>query len=155
MAVESIKNHDIMGLVRRINRVIVEIANSQSAGTSGLREADLIRLKSYQAALKEYKAWVVGQPELDLPETHPTEHAVPAMPDISTFESESLTDIVTMLGNQRDELLASQSAELATGLTTHDSTRFDMIHAKVDAFIEAYIETTIPLDLPESSPGSG
>lgn len=148
----SIRNHDIMGLVRRINRFLVEIRKAQSADISGMRQADLSRLKSYQVSLATYKAWVIAQPELDLPETHPEDYPIPPAPESDLPENESIADIAIMLGKMRDELIASQSAQLATGLITHDATRFDAILAKINAFIADYVEPTTPLDLPESSP---
>lgn len=148
----TIRNHDILGLVRRINRFIVEIANAQTAGISGVRTADLERLKEYSAALTTYKTWIVAQPELDLPETHPTDIEIPGPPPLPAIESESVNDVITMLERLRDELVASQSARLATGLMRFDGKRFDAIVDKVNKFITDYIETTTPLDLPESSP---
>lgn len=150
--IASIRNHDIMGLVRRINRFLIEIGKSQSASISGMRQADLGRLKSYQVSLATYKAWIIAQPELDLPETHPEDYAIPDAPEVVASESESIADIAIMLGKMRDELVASQSAQLATGLISHDATRFDAILAKINAFIADYVEPTTPLDLPESSP---
>lgn len=152
MAVSTIHNHDIMGLVRRINRFIIEIAQSQSAGGSLIREADLTRLKLFQVALKFYKTWVVSQPELDLPETHPEEMAVPDPPDVMPSENESLKDVVIMYTKMRDELLNSQSGQVSTGLSEADARRFDDIIAKLDNFITDYIEETNPMDLPESTP---
>lgn len=152
MAVSTIHNHDIMGLVRRINRFIIEIAQSQSAGGSLIREADLTRLILFQVALKFYKTWVVSQPELDLPETHPEEMTVPDPPDVMPSENESLKDVVIMYTKMRDELLNSQSGQVSTGLSEADARRFDDIIAKLDNFITDYIEETNPMDLPESTP---
>lgn len=152
MAVTTIRNHDIMGLVRRINRFIKELAVSQSAGASALRIADLQRLKDYQASLAFYKTWVVSQPELDLPETHPDDMPVPEAPSEVPAENESLKDVVVMYGKMRDELIASQSGQVSTGLSDPDAVRFDAIHTKLDKFITDYIEKTNPMDMPESTP---
>ena len=152
MAVESIRNHDIMGLVRRINRFIIELAESQSAGGSLIRAADLVRLKSFMDSLGFYKAWVIAQPELDLPETHPEEMPIPELPGAVPSENESLRDVVVMYAKMRDELIASQSAQVSTGLSRADAKRFDDIHTKIGQFITEYIEKTNPMDLPESTP---
>lgn len=150
----SLKNHDILGITRRINRFIEEAQKSASAGISGVSAADLARLNSYLAALVAYKEWVVSQPELDLPETHPVEYAVPAGPEVASTENESIFDVVNLLVKLRDELVLSQSSQLASNLIAHDSTRFDEIVTKVQSFVTDYIEPQTPLDLPESSPKS-
>jgi hypothetical protein len=156
MAVETpVYNHDIMGLIRRLNRFMKEVIESSSAGISGMGVADLDRLKAYQTALMEYKTWVVGQPQLDLPKTHPSAHTIPDPPDQNSIDSEILIDVVTLWSKMRIELLASQSAQLATGLISPDATRFDAIWGKIQAFIADYIEPITPLDVPESSPGNG
>ena len=154
MVTEPLKNHDILGLVRRINRFVREVSEAQSAGVTAVRAADLERWKSYQGSLAVYKAWIVDQPELDLPETHPENYTTPPSPEIPPIENESALDIITMWGKQRDELLASNSSQMATGLISHDAARFDAMHAKIDAFIKDYVEVTLPLDLPESTPSA-
>ena len=65
-------NTDVYGLVRRMNRFILEMALSQSSGVSKTTSFDVGRALSYINAVRQYLAWVVAQPELDLPETGPT-----------------------------------------------------------------------------------
>jgi hypothetical protein len=153
-APENIQNHDVLGLVRRINRFIVELVKSVSSGVSEITGHDRRRLESYLVALRAYKAWVVAQPLLDLPETHPCALPVPAPPEVPELENESVADVLVLLGRLRDELIASQSGRYASTLQEHDSVRFDAIVAKVAAFMRDYVEVATPLDLPESSPAT-
>lgn len=146
------RNHDILGLARRINRFIHEIVKSQSAEVPGVQGADSIRLKAYQNALTAYKTWVIAQPQLDLPKTHPFEYPLSDPPDISGLASDSLTDVTNLLGKLRDELIESQSSAIASGLEEPDALRFDKIMDKINAFLTDYIEQTSPLDVPESAP---
>ena len=147
-------NHDVLGLVRRVNRFIIELAKSVSSGVSEVTEHDLGRLQTYLFALRAYKAWVVGQPLLDLPETHPQSLAVPDPPVVPEIENESLRDVIVLLEKLRDELLASQSARYASTMLSHDAGRFDAIVTKVEKFLTDFVATATPMDLPESSPAS-
>lgn len=154
--VAEIHNHDILGIVSRINRFVSELVKCASATQgSGMSEADIKRLKAYHAALGGYAEWVVGQPQLDLPETHPRVYSVPEDPDAGGVENETVADVIQLLIVLRDEMLLSQSSKVACGLTTHDEVRFDGVMEKVDKFITDYIEPHTPLDLPESSPKAG
>jgi hypothetical protein len=145
-------NFDIYGLARRINRVITEIAKAASANSSRTNEFDLERVKTFSAALWTYHDHIVAQPQLDLPETHPTEIDVPdpELPDL--VENESFNDMINMLDQARRELLNAQSSRDASGLNVFDSNRFTAILEKFDNFISNYVEVATPLDLPESSP---
>lgn len=145
------KNQDIVGLVRRANRFTTELIKSQSGGVTGVQTDDLTRLKSYSAALTAYKTWVVSQPELDMPVSHPTEHPLGDFPDFGEVKSDSLYDVITMLGKLREELIGCNSSNLGSGLTDPDAKRFDKIMEKVNAFVTDYIEHTDPLDAPETS----
>jgi len=148
----TVQNHDIYGLVRRINRFIVELVKAASANVSEMTGHDQRRLVSYLDALKAYKEWIVGQPVLDLPETHPQNYELAANPTVPPLENESVADVVNLLCKLRDEMIASQSARYASTMLVHDATRFDAIVAKVEAFLSDYVGAATPLDLPESSP---
>ena len=150
----EIHNHDIKGIVARLDRFSQEIRASQSALTSELGSPDRERLDSYLAALKTYKAWVISQPKLDLPESAPQSYIVADSGPVGAedVENEHLKDIMIMLGLTRIELIKSQSAELGSGLIGFDGNRFDKIIEKVEKFLTDYVDASTPLDLPESSP---
>jgi len=67
-------NHDIVGIYNRINRFLEELFKGVSAAGSQVNEFDFSRLSSYMVNIRGYIAWVVGQPHLDCPETHPKEY---------------------------------------------------------------------------------
>ena len=75
-------NTDVYGLVRRINRFIMEVVKSQSSGVSKTSTFDVARMRSYIAAMRAYLTWVTTQPELDLPETCPRPTDLPFSPVI-------------------------------------------------------------------------
>jgi len=147
-------NTDIDGLVRRINRFITEIFLAQSSGLSKTAAFDVARMQSYTKAIRQYVAWVVQMPLLDLPETGPRSINLPANPVVPMMENESMYDVAILIELARDELIASQSSRMSSNLIKFDQARLTAILDKVDAFIVGYISTIDPLDLPESSPMS-
>lgn len=147
-----INNHDIAGVNSRINRFIEELVKSVSSGTSQVNTFDQKRLTSYLDAIDTYHNWVVSQPNLDLPETHPRAIQLSQAAFTQTVENDSINDLVRILTIARDELVNSQSARDAAGLNKFDSERFRNVVMKCRKFLSDYIVQTNPLDFPESSP---
>ena len=145
-------NNDVRGLVQRINRFILEMAHSQSSGVSKTTSFDVVRALSYIDAVRKYHAWVIDQPELDLPETSPHKYKLPASPEIPEMENESIYDICTLFAVARDELANSQSSRLSSNLIPFDSSRLLAVLNKVSNFIATYVTVVDPLDQPETSP---
>jgi len=145
-------NTDIDGLVRRINRFITEIFLAQSSGLSKTASFDVARMSSYTKAIRQYVAWVVSVPLLDLPETGPRPISLPTAPVIPVMENESMYDVAVLIEMARDELINSQSSRMSSNLVKFDQARLIAILDKVDNFITGFITTVDPLDLPESSP---
>jgi hypothetical protein len=145
-------NTDIDGLVRRINRFIVEISKAQTSGISQTASFDITRMSSYTNAIRSYVAWVVSVPLLDLPETGPRPVTLPTPPVIPAMENESMYDVAVLMELARDELTNSQSSRMSSNLMDFDRKRLIAVVDKIDNFISSYIATVTPLDLPESSP---
>lgn len=150
----STYNIDIHSVVRRYNRMIVEVMKSQSSGISYTLPFDVGRLTSYIGAMKSYLAFVVAQPLLDCPETGPTEMTLPANPNIAMIENESAYDVVNLIEIARDEISNSQSSRMPTNLIKFDYDRQISYLDKIMSMLE-YVGTSEPLDLPESSPMAG
>lgn len=147
-------NSDVCGLVRRINRFILEMAHSQSSGVSKTTSFDVVRALSYIDAVRKYHAWVIDQPELDLPETSPNKYKLPVSPDIPEMENESIYDICNLFAVARDELANSQSSRLSSNLMPVDSSRLLAVLDKASNFIATFVTVVDPLDQPETSPMS-
>lgn len=145
-------NTDIDGIVRRINRFIVELSKSVSSNVSGTNAFDIARARSFISAVRSYAAWSSGQPALDLPETAPRSINLPVSPVIPAMENESILDLATLLELARDEISGSQSSRDPAGLKTADLKRLAAILDKADAFITGYMTAVDPLDVPESTP---
>ena len=145
-------NTDIDGFVRRANRYIMEVAKSQSSGESGTMSFDVVRAKSYIAGLRKYVSYITSQPLLDLPETGPTEIALPPKVVVPRMENDSSYDLCALLKLAVDEISDCQSSRIPTNLLPFDKQRVGAILDRADSFIETYITVIDPLDVPETSP---
>jgi len=148
----TVYNHDIVGLWHRFNRFIQEVSLAVSSNLSMTNAFDVARLTSYLDSIDRYHAWVLGQPQLDLPETSPRPYVLTDPQTNTDVESEDMSDMLRMLLLARDELVNSQSSRQGSGLIRPDSLRMTASVAKARAFLVDYIVPTQPLDLPESSP---
>ncbi len=148
----TVLNHDIAGLCRRLNHFIVELQKSVSSGVAFMNEFDQERLQAALGSVRAYRDWVITQPQLDLPKTHPREIELgenPASPDV---ENEAIRDLVYLMELCRDELVNSQSARMPAGFIAFDDKRAMSIMDKCQKFLDDYIKNVLPLDLPESQP---
>lgn len=148
----TILNHDIHGLAQRINGFIVELQLSVSSSVHAMNTADQVRLSTYLAAILAYRAWVVSQPQLDLPETHPREYETGPDPETPAVENESIQDLINLMELMRDEMVNSQSARQPSGFLPADNVRLIAIVDKCAHFLNDYIQQVQPVDMPESSP---
>jgi len=143
---------DIVGIVKRIDRFTKELHKSQSAGLAETNQFDIGRLNQYLSALRAYRAWVVSQPQLDLPESSPCKYDLDPQPAYEPIDNEAVADIVRMLVRARMEIISSQSARRSVGLVSFDDQRLMAVVERVQAFLNNYILQVQPIDLPESSP---
>jgi hypothetical protein len=144
-------NIDVHSIVRRYNRMLIEIQKSQSSGVSFSNPFDVARLTSYVSSMKNYQNWVISQPLLDCPETGPTEIVLPVSPDMTLIENESSYDAIQLIEIARDEIANSQSSRMPTNLLKFDFDRQQRYLDKLLKLLE-YVAASEPLDLPESSP---
>lgn len=145
-------NHDICGLVRRLDRFAFELHKSVSSGTSQVNQFDQERLAKYLGAAVTYHDWMLSQPQLDLPESHPTLYTIDDDPGLAEVENESINDLLRLIKVTRIELVDSQSSRDPASLNPYDSKRFLALIAKCQAFLDNFIAVVTPLDMPESSP---
>ena len=148
----QVYNHDIAGLFRRIQRFRNELYKSVSSGVSQMITFDQDRLATYLGSIEGYRNWIMAQPQLDLPETHPNSIELGETVVFEPIENESVADILNLLAIAMRELVNSQSARLPCGLVPFDDSRLVAILRKMEAFLNDYIKKVTPLDLPESSP---
>jgi hypothetical protein len=145
-------NHDLVGIINRFYRVMEELHKSQSSGQPGMVSFDQDRLSQYLAEMESQIAWVMSQPDMDLPESHPTAHELDPMPDLPRVENESINDIIRLCKLGCIELENSQSARRSAKLNKYDHSRCTSLIAKIKNYLNDHIATSTPSDLPESSP---
>jgi len=148
----TVLNHDVAGLCRRVNHFIVELQKSVSGGVSDVNQFDQARLQKYLDAVRAYRDWVVAQPHLDLPETHPRPVEIGPDPVTPDIENEAVRDVVYLLELCRDELVNSQSARNPAGFISFDDQRAMSLVDKCQHFLDDYIKLVQPIDMPESTP---
>lgn len=148
----AIENHDIVGLVQRIQRFVQELSGSSSSGVSIMSVADQTRLASYLHAMTEYQSWVTKAPLLDLPESNRMLWPVTPLIGVPVVENDSIQDLLRLFHVTCVELLNSQSARLPCNFMPADATRITAIVGKLTDMLASYIKVVDPLDLPASSP---
>jgi len=148
----EVYNMDVAGLVRRMRRFRYETVKATSSALPNTSEADFNRAKSYLNALSQYVDWIVGQPQLDLPEWAPHKIDLGVAAELAIPENEALMDLMTIYDAMEVEIGNSASARQATGLTPHDEKRCRDMVTKMEAFLDNYVAKIQPLDLPESTP---
>ena len=148
----EVLNHDVAGMCRRINSFIIEMQKSVSGGVSDMNEFDQARLQKYLDSVRAYRNWVVDQPHLDLPETHPRTIEIGPDPESPDVENEAVRDVVYLMELCRDELVNSQSARIPAGFIIFDDARAMSLVEKCQRFLDDYIKLVQPIDMPESSP---
>jgi hypothetical protein len=151
----EVYNHDIVFIADNLTRFVVEAWKSSSAGTSGVSDFDKDRFNSYLDAIDAAHDHVLGQPGLDLPETHPTAWPIEPFPiELATtdVESEEINHLIRMFAVCWDELVHGQSSRVGSGLNEFDSARLRSYVEKARKFLSDYVARTAPLDVPESSP---
>ncbi len=83
-------NQVVLSLVEHVNRYIDELTHSQSSGVNGMIDADKERIASYIKALRTARGWIMAQPMLVLPETHPRMFALEPFPLVPEMENDAL-----------------------------------------------------------------
>ena len=155
-SVKNMCNRDVAGLVERIDEVVYEVSKSQSEGLADIRVADRERLDQYNARLQRYADWIVSEPQVDAPETHPSECPVTFISESEDddCENKSLRDLIRMYRVLMGEMANSQSNRWPNGLSGHDKKRFDAHMSKIRSFLVNFVDPSLPADLPESQPSS-
>jgi len=155
-SVTSMCNRDLAGLVERIDEVIYEVSKSQSEGLLDIRVADRSRLDQYNARLERYVNWIVSEPQVDAPETHPSECQVTyiSQGEDDDCENKALRDLIRMYRVLMTEMACSASNRMPNSISKHDETRFRAHLSKIRNFLTEYVDDTQPVDMPESQPSS-
>jgi hypothetical protein len=148
----GVYNLDVTYLADKIARYAGEVQMSVSSNVAFVNEFDMGRLQAYLDDIDAAIAYVTAQPQLDLPESHPTMNAIQPFPAMRDMESDEWDHVVRLLRSGYIELVNSQSSRLGAGLVPFDAQRVSALVAKTRAWLNDYVSKRSPMDLPETSP---
>ena len=148
----AIYNLDVTYLADKLARYTGEVQMSVSSNVAFVNEFDMARLQQYLTDIDRAVAYVLDQPQLDMPESHPMLHTIQPFPVMRDMESDEWDHVVRLLRSGYIELVNSQSARLGAGLMPFDSRRITALVAKCRQWLNDYVAERSPMDLPETSP---
>ena len=148
----GVYNLDVTYLADKLARYAGEVQMSVSSNVAFVNEFDMARLQNYLTDIDRAVAYVLAQPQLDLPESHPMLHYIQPFPEMRDLESDEWDHVVRLLRSGYIELVNSQSARLGAGLMPFDSSRVSALVAKTRQWLNDYVTQRSPMDLPETSP---
>jgi hypothetical protein len=134
---------DVTYLADKIARYAFEVQHAVSSNLAATNEFDMARMQGYLNDIDSAVAYVVAQPQLDMPESHPL---------MRDMESDELDHVVRLLRAAYVELANSQSSRMGGGLLPFDARRITALVAKCRQWLTDYVSARQPMDLPESSP---
>ena len=145
-------NLDVVYINDKICRYAGEVIKAVSANLAHVNTFDMARALNYLDDLDAAVAYVLAQPQLDMPETHPRERKLQAFPEVPNMENDELDHVVRLLESARLEVINSQSGRMAAGLLPFDAARVTALVAKNRAWLTTFVTARSPMDLPETSP---
>lgn len=148
----AIYNLDVTYLADKLARYTGEVQMSVSSNVAFVNEFDMARLQQYLTDIDRAVAYVLDQPQLDMPESHPMLHSIQPFPPMRDMESDEWDHVVRLLRAGYIEIVNSQSARLGAGLMPFDARRITALVAKTRQWLTSYVAERSPMDLPETSP---
>jgi hypothetical protein len=148
----AVYNIDIVYIADKIARYTYEVIKSVSANLAATNEFDMARMLRYLDDVDAAVTYILKQPQLDMPESHPVLHPIEALPEVPDMESDELDHVVRLLRAGYIEAVNSQSARMPAGLQPFDARRVSALVAKTRQWLTEYVKERQPMDLPESSP---
>lgn len=144
-------NHDVRMVHNEYCRYIEETLKAQSANLAMIRDADKNRLLSYLDRMVQILDWIVAQPQVDLPESHPDIYELQEYPPLTKVENESLNMLATLFDLARKENANSSSSRAPSGMVSFDESRQRQYISKARNLL-VMSDSISPVDFPESSP---
>lgn len=150
----TVRNPDIVGSVERADRYAYDMAKFESASINEITDFDVIRIQSYNSALRTYITTLEQAPATDNPHSYPGMYNIYYLTqdfDFDTVKNKAIRDIIRQYVNLWVNLSRSESADKSNGFLGFDYQRAMTHLDRIDYYISAYIQQALPLDLPESS----
>jgi hypothetical protein len=145
-------NLDVVYINDKLCRYAGEVILAVSSNLAHVNSFDMARALKYLDDLDAAIAYVLAQPQLDMPETHPRERALQALPTLPNMENDELDHVVRLLEAARFELINSQSGRMAAGFLPFDAARVTALVEKTRQWLTTFVSVRSPMDLPETSP---
>lgn len=134
---EVLQNLDIIDLINRVDRFILETARNASHSRTETNPHDARRRHEITNRFESRFQMYAAEPELDLPKYHPRPLKCPNPPEIYKVENNDSMQLINMLVALRTELSYSDSAERASGFKGADATRIQTVVDKIKIINEA------------------
>ncbi len=145
-------NLDVVYVNDKLCRYAGEVIKAVSANLAHVNDFDMERALKYLGDLDSAISYVLALPQLDMPESHPREHALQKFPETVNMENDELDHVVRLLDAARLELINSQSSRMSAGFLPFDARRVSALVAKTRQWLTEYVTARSPMDLPETSP---
>lgn len=152
MEAGKIYNPDLVGLDGMYNRILEECYHCNSASGNEVNEHDMLRNKSFLAALRYKLNYLEGLKELDTPKVYPRPYDLRSDAVFELVENEAINDLLIKYKVARDELRNCASARSGSGIKGFDLIRQRSILQDIENFLAEYVANATPLDFVESSP---
>ena len=147
----TVQNLDLINLATQVMRFVEEHANCQSASRDDTNQHDLRRCQDMVDFFNTRWNNVVGTPELDTPYAHPEDYEAPVWPKLpEKIQNADLTGLINLWSLIVIELLRSNSAERATGVSEADAQRIVAIVEKIQNNITTMVADP-SVDLPDAA----
>lgn len=149
---EKSYNLDVVYINDKLCRYAGEVIKAVSANLAHVNTFDMARALRYLDDVDAALIYVLAQPQLDMPETHPKERKLQPFPEVPNMENDELDHVVRLLESARLELINGQSSRMAAGLLPFDANRVSALIEKTRQWMTTYVNARSPMDLPETSP---
>jgi len=128
---DILQNMDIIDLINRTDRFILETARNASHSRTETNPHDARRRHEIMARLESRFKLYADEPELDLPKYHPRPLVCPVPPEVLKVENNDSQQLINMLVALRIELAYSDSGERASGFKNADAIRIQTLIDKI------------------------
>ena len=145
---ETMQNMDIIDLINRTDRFLLEPARNASSTRTETNPHDARRRHEILTRLVARFQLYAGEPELDLPKYHPRPLECPEPPEIFKIENNDSQQLINMLVALRTELAYSDSAERASGFKDADTVRLQTMMDKI-AIVNQAVTDDPEIDTPD------
>jgi len=146
---DAIQNLDILDLVYRLDRWLLELQNCVSATRNEFTVPDIKRSLALQADVKRKFAIYKEDDELDLPKYHPISRPLPPPPALEIKQNVDVMNLTETIIALRTEMVMSGASERVTSFSKAQAERVGAVLERLDTVLSD-IEENPEVDSPNS-----